>query len=289
MIPASFEYAAPASIEEAIALLERHGDDAKVLAGGHSLIPLMKLRLADPKYLIDLSRIPGLTGVRVDGGAIAVGAMTTHAGVHGSSELRAQFPLLSEAAGAIGDVQVRNRGTLGGSLVHADPGGDLPAVAVAMNATMVARGPNGEREMNADEFFVGMLTSALEPNEVLTEVRFTPLTGRAGYAYQKAANKASGYAIVGVAAAVSLAEDGSIQDARIGVTGAGAQAVRATAAEDLLKGKQSSDALLSEAAALAASAIDDPLEDLHASGPYRLELVRVHTRRALIRAIAAAQ
>lgn len=288
MIPAAFDYYAPSSLDEALQLLQQHGDDAKLLAGGHSLIPLMKLRLADPKVLIDLSHIPDLAYVRPSDGGVAVGALTTHHMLETSDVLRAELPLVAEAASLIGDMQVRNRGTIGGSLVHADPGGDLPAAVLALGGTLVLRGPGGERTVSADEFFVGMLTTAIGADEILTEVRLPRLPGRAGYAYEKFANKASGYAVVGVAAAVSLGGDGTAQEARIAVTGASAQPVRATAAEDALRGQRLTPETIQAAGERAAAAVDDPLEDIHASGEYRRELVRVYTRRALQRAARAA-
>lgn len=289
MIPASFEYEAPTTLDEAIRLLQQHGDNAKLLAGGHSLIPLMKLRLAQPGVLIDLGRIPGLAYIQERDGSIAIGALSTHHMLETSDLLRRELPLVAEAAAAIGDVQVRNRGTIGGSLVHADPGADLPAVVLALGGTLMLRGPRGERTVSADEFFVGMLTTAVEPDEVLTEIRLPKLAGRAGYAYQKAPNPASGYAMVGIAAAVSLATDGTVQDVRIGITGAGPQPVRARAAEDALRGRQPTAEAIATAAEQAAQAVEEPLEDIHASAEYRRALVRVHTRRALERAVQAAR
>jgi carbon-monoxide dehydrogenase medium subunit len=288
MIPAPFDYYAPTSLDEAIRLLSEHGDDAKLLAGGHSLIPLMKLRLAEPKALIDLGRVPGLAYIRANGDVIAVGALTTHHMLETSEVLRAQLPMVAEAAATIGDVQVRNRGTIGGSLVHADPGADLPAVVLALSGALILRGPRGAREVSADDFFVGMLTTAVEADEVLTEIRLPKLAGRAGYAYQKAANRASGYAVAGVAAAVALGPDGRVRDARIAITGAGARPVRASLAESALAGQQPTAEAIRDAAERAAEAIIEPLEDIHASGEYRKELVRVHTRRALERAVRAA-
>lgn len=288
MIPASFDYYAPASVDEAIQLLQQHGDDAKVLAGGHSLIPLLKLRLTEPAVLVDLGRIPGLSYIRAANGGVAIGALTTHHTLETSDVLKAELPFVAEAASKIGDVQVRNRGTIGGSLVHVDPGADLPAVVIALGGSVVLKGPRGEREVGAEDFFVGMLTSAAEADEVLTEVRLPKLQGRAGYAYQKAANKASGYAVVGVAAAVSLAADGTIQEARIGITGACGAPVRASAAEDALRGQRPGTDAYAAAAEQAAAACEDPLDDIHASGEYRRELVKVHTRRALERAARAA-
>jgi carbon-monoxide dehydrogenase medium subunit len=276
-------------VDDAIQKLREHGDDAKVLAGGHSLIPLMKLRLAEPKVLIDITRIPGLSYVRANDGQFVIGALTTYHTLETSNELKQQLPIVAETIATVGDVQVRNRGTIGGSLVHADPGGDMPAVVLALGGELVIKGPNGERTVPAEDFFLGMLTTAVEQDEILTEIRLPKLSGKAGYAYQKQANKASGYAVVGVAVAVSLAADGTVQDARIGITGAGPQPVRATEAENALKGKQPSDETIAAAAQAAAGAIDDPMEDIHASGEYRRELVRVHTRRALQRAITSAR
>lgn len=288
MIPAAFDYYAPTSVDEAIQLLTQHGDDAKILAGGHSLIPLLKLRLTEPAVLIDINGIPGLTGIRSANGGVTIGALTTHYDVETSDLLKRELPFVAEAAGRIGDVQVRNRGTIGGSLVHVDPGADMPAVVMALDGTLVLRGPNGEREVSASEFFVGMLTSAAEADEVLTEIRLPKLAGKTGYAYEKAANKASGYAVVGVAVALSLAADGTVQEARIGVTGACGAPLRATAAENALKGRRPDADTLRAAGDQAAAACDDPLEDIHASGEYRLQLVKVHTRRALERAARAA-
>lgn len=288
MIPASFDYYAPTSVEEAIRLLQQHGDDAKILAGGHSLIPLLKLRLTEPKVLVDIGRIPGLSYIRANNGEVAIGALTTHHTLETSELLKQQLPFVAEAAAQIGDVQVRNRGTIGGSLVHVDPGADLPAVVLALGGTLVLQGPRGRREVKAEDFFVGMLTSAAEADEVLTEIRLPKLPGRTGYAYQKAANKASGYAVVGVAAALSLGTDGTIQDARIGITGACPAPLRAPAAENGLKGQRPTEEVFAAAAEQAAAACEEPLEDIHASAEYRRQLVKVHTRRALARAARAA-
>src|SRR5581483_5151750 len=195
MFPAQFDYEAPSSLDEAVKALAAGGGDAKVLAGGHSLLPLMKLRLAQPSKLIDLGKIQGLSYVRQDGGATAIGAMTTHADV-----VAANVPLLSETAAHVGDIQVRNRGTLGGSLAHADPAGDLPAAVLALGAEIKAVGKNGARTIAADDFFVDLLTTALGADEILTEVRIPALSGRTGVSYKKFAQPASRYAICGVAA-----------------------------------------------------------------------------------------
>jgi carbon-monoxide dehydrogenase medium subunit len=279
MIPASFEYFRPSSVEEAIQLLGQH-EDAKVLAGGHSLIPLMKLRLAEPSVIIDIGAISGLSGIRERDGQVGIGALTTYYAIESSDALRSRAPVVSEAAGLVGDVQVRNRGTIGGSLVHADPGADLPAVILAMGATMKLRGAGGERSVPANEFFVEMMTSAVQPDELLTEVQVPSLPARTGSVYLKHPNPASGYSVVGVAAILTLAGDGSCQDVRIGVSGAGPMPVRASAAEAALRGQQPTPANIARAAERAADGIET-LDDIHASSAYRTHLVTVYARRAL--------
>jgi aerobic carbon-monoxide dehydrogenase medium subunit len=288
MIPARFECYRPASLDEAIQLLRQHGEEAKLLAGGHSLIPMMKLRLAEPGVLVDVGRLPGLAGVRERDGRIAIGALSTHHSLESSELLRRRAQLVAEAAGQIGDVQVRNRGTIGGSLVHADPGADLPSVMLALDAELVLRGPNGERVLPARDFFVDMLTTATRPDEILTEVRIPALPQGSGSAYLKYPNPASGYSIVGVAAVVSLGQDGACQDVRVGIGGAGPLPVRASAAEAALRGQRPSPEAIEAAAARAADAVD-ALDDIHASATYRLHLVRVYTRRALEEAIRRAR
>src|ERR687888_1603810 len=215
----AFEYHAPTTVQEAISLLSQYGGEAKLLAGGHSLIPIMNLRLAQPKALIDIGKIPGLVGIREEGGTIVIGAMTTHWMIESSALLKEKVPVLPEAAAVIGDVQVRNRGTIGGSLAHADPAGDFPAVAVALDMQLKAVGPKGERTLKAREFFVDILTTALEPNEILTEIRIPLLPPRTGTAYLKMDHPASHYALCGVAAVLTLADGGTISDARVGITG----------------------------------------------------------------------
>ena len=285
MIPAAFEYAAPDSIDEAIALLERN-DDAKLLAGGHSLLPLMKLRLAAPSLLVDLRRVPGLDGIQEENGEIRIGGMVTHAAIERSDLLAQRIPLLPSVAATIGDVQVRNRGTIGGSLAHADPAADFPAAALALDAQLVARGAKGERVVPAADFFVDLLTTALDPGEVLTEVRVpVPSTG-SGSAYAKFPNPASHYAIVGVAARVDM-QDGRVQDARVAVTGATEAAYLSPTAAARLQGSTGDAAAIAEAAGLAAEG-REMLDDLSASASYRAHLVAVQTRRALAEAVAAA-
>ena len=282
MIPASFDYFAPSTVDEALALLQEHGDEAKILAGGHSLIPLLKLRLTEPGVLIDIGRIDELRGIRQRNGGVAIGALATHTSVGTATEL-AGLDALQEAARAVGDVQVRNRGTIGGSLAHADPGGDLPAAVLALDAEIALKGGSGERTVRADDFFQGLLTTDIAEDELLTEVRITRPPERTGSAYVKFPNPASGYAVVGVAARVTLGADGTVADARVAVTGAGDRATRAIAVEEALRGQRLNTETIANAAQMAAEGID-PLDDIHASAEYRTELVRVFARRALERA-----
>ncbi len=280
MIATEFEYLTPSSVDEAISLLTKHGDEAKLLAGGHSLIPIMKLRLAQPKYLIDIGRLPGLSDVREDSGAIAVGGLVTHHTLETSDLLKSKLPLLPETAAHVADVQVRNRGTIGGSLVHADPAADLPAATLALGAELHVVGPKGRRTIKVDDFFVGLLATAIAPNEILAEVRFPLPPPKTGAAYVKVPNKASHYAIVGVAALVTLGNDGRCEQARIGLTGVTHVPRRAEAAENALAGKTLDDGAIAGAAALAADGIK-ALSDIHASAQFRLHLTKVMTSRAL--------
>ena len=286
MYPAKFDYVAPSSLDEALTLLSESGGEAKILAGGHSLLPMMKLRLAQPAKLIDLRKVPGLNEIRVDQSGITIGAMVTHAQVAASPEIQRALPMLPEAAHMVGDLQVRNRGTLVGSLVHADPAGDLPAVFLAVEGEVVARGPNGERTIKASEFFVDILTTALEENEIVTQVRFPSLPPRTGTSYQKFEHPASHYALAGVAALVTLGDGGNIQQIRVGVTGVGPKAYCAEGVEQALQGK-GADAI-AQAAEKAADGIDCN-DDIHASAEYRAHLARVFTRRAVQAAIERAR
>lgn len=288
MIPSAFEYVAPTSLSDAIAFLSAHPDDAKLVAGGHSLIPLMKLRLAAPKYLVNVARIPGLAGIREANGAIEIGALTTHHEVESSAIVKERLPALAETAALIGDVQVRNRGTIGGSFAHADPAADYPALALALGAEIVAAGPKGQRSIKAADFFVDLLTTSLQSDEVITQVRFPIPGARTGVAYQKFPHPASRYAIVGVGAVVQLNADGTCASAHIGVTGAGPKAIQASQAEKGLTGSRLDDKALQAAGAAAADAID-PLGDIHASEEYRRHLVHEYTVRALRTAIERAQ
>jgi carbon-monoxide dehydrogenase medium subunit len=287
MIPASFDYYRASSVDDAVRLLSEH-DDAKVLAGGHSLIPLMKLRLASPAALIDIGGLRELSGIREEGDEIVIGALTRHYTLETSQLLHAKAQVVGEAAAQIGDVQVRNRGTVGGSLVHADPGADLPAVMLALDATMVVHGAGGDRRVPAGDFFVEMLTTDVQPNEILTEIRFPSVGVGAGSAYVKFPNPASGYSVVGAAAIVGLGAGGALSDVRIGVSGVAAMPLRASEAENALKGRQPTDDAV-RAASMEASNGIEALEDIHASADYRLHLTRVMTRRALESALSRAR
>ena len=243
MISSASEYHAPTSVAEAAELLARHGDNAKLLAGGHSLVPLMKLRLAQPQVLIDLGKISSMAYINEKDGGLAIGAMTTYSQLESSDLVKSRAPVLAEAAGVVADLQVRNMGTIGGSLAHADPAGDLPAVVLALGAELVTSSTGDHRTVGIDDFFVDLLTTSLRPNEIVSEIVIPALAPRTGTAYVKFANKASHYAVVGVAAVVTLGADGTCQNARIGVTGAGPKAVRATETEGGLSPNPPKDGL----------------------------------------------
>jgi len=287
VIPAAFEYFAPQSVGEAIGLLEKHGDDAKLLAGGHSLLPIMKLRLAQPKVIVDIGRIHGLDGIKADGQKIAIGALVTHDAIEHSALLKEKCPLLPEAAAVIGDMQVRNRGTIGGSMAHADPAADYPAAVLALDAEIVATGPKGARTIPAGQFFVEMLTTALRSNEIVTEVRVPALARGTGVAYMKHPHPASGYAVVGVAAVVTIS-GGKCERAAIGITGVAGKAYRATAVEKALAGQPLDEATVARAAAHAAAGVDAQ-GDLYASGQFRAHLASVYTKRAVLLAASRAK
>lgn len=274
MIPAAFDYQRPQTLEEAVKLLSDGGDDAKIIAGGHSLLPAMKLRLAQPKLLIDIGRIRDLNYIRESNGRLVIGAMATHHDIEASALLARKCPLLPEVARQIGDVQVRNRGTIGGSLAHADPAADWPAAILALDALLQVTGPEGPRTIPAADFFVDLFQSAVRPNEILQEIS-VPATGRS-VAYVKFSQRASGFAIAGVAAAVHS----KAKTVTVGVTGVAAKAYRATAVEKELNGKSLKNADLSAASAHASDGID-ALNDIHASAEYRQHLACVNTRRAL--------
>lgn len=274
MIAAAFAYFRPQTLPEAVSLLVQHGEDAKILAGGHSLIPAMKLRLAQPKTLIDLGRIADLNYVLEQDGRIVIGAMTTHHEIEAASLLREKCPLLPELAATIGDVQVRHRGTIGGSLVHADPAGDWPAAILALDAELEAAGPDGPRVIQARKFFVDLFQTALRPNEILREIR-VPTTARS-VAYVKFAQRASGFAIAGAAVVVNAEK----KTVNVGITGVAAKPYRASAVEKKLGGQPLTPGNIAAAAQKAANRIE-ALNDIHASAEYRKHLARVNTKRAL--------
>ena len=286
MIPAPFDYKRPGTLEEAIALLREHGEGARLLAGGHSLLPILKARLARPAVLVDIARIPGLAGITKTARGLLIGALTAHHEVETSSLVREGCPLLAEAAGRIGDVQVRNRGTIGGSAAHADPAADYPAALLALEAVMLAAGPEGARRIPALDFFTGPYESALGPAEILTAVEVPSLPPRSGGAYLKAAQQASGFAVCGAAAIVTL-DGGRIASARLGITGVAPAAYRARRAEEALAGGAASPGAIQKAAALAAEGIE-PLDDFHASAEFRAHLARVYAGRALHEALKRA-
>ena len=288
MIPGAFEYHAAKSVDDALKLLGQYGDDAKLLAGGHSLIPALKLRLQSVGHLIDLGRIGGLDYIKEAGGKIAIGALATHQAIQSSKLLVDKCPLLADCAGHIGDVQVRNRGTIGGSLSHADPAADYPAAILALEAEIDATSSKGKRTIAADGFFVDMLQTSLQAGEIVTEVRVPVIAKGTGSSYMKVLQPASGFAIVGVAALVTLDGSGKISKARVGVTGAAVKAFRAKETENALNGKAADDATIAAAAAKAADGVDTS-GDIFASPEYRAHLTRVYARRALAEAVKRAK
>jgi aerobic carbon-monoxide dehydrogenase medium subunit len=287
MYPASFDYYRPKNLKEAVALL-RKTRDAKLLAGGHSLLPAMRLRVSAPGALIDIGRIKGLQGIKVGKSSIKMGALTTHAEVAGSKEIRKACAILSEAAGLIGDIQVRNRGTVGGSLAHADPAADYPTVMVALEADIVATGPKGSRKIPARKFFVDLFETALKGSEILSEVSVPVMRKGEGGCYLKHRHPASSYAVVGVAALVSLKND-AVKRARVVVGGVTETPLVVESIDAALAGAKPSAKALADAATLVAEAIESPLGDLYASGEYRTHLATVLARRALTEAVARAK
>lgn len=279
MIPAKFDYVRPSSLQDAISALADGGEDAKVIAGGQSLLPLLRLRLAYPDLLVDVGGIAELRGISDQGDTLRIGARTTHYDIVGDPLIAAHCGLLAAAAGTVADPAVRHRGTLGGSLAHADPAGDLPAVILALDATLTARGPGGEREIGAADFFVDYLTTSLAPGEILTAVTVPKLGAGWGYRYEKFHRTAQAWAIVGVAA-LTRRSNGQVAEARIGLTNMGPVPVRATAAESAVAGASASLDALRSAAAHADEGTQPP-GDLHAAPDYRRHLARVLTGRAL--------
>ncbi|WP_442543863.1 FAD binding domain-containing protein [Arthrobacter sp. KN11-1C] len=281
MIPSAFDYAAPATVAEALGVLADAGDDVKVLAGGQSLIPVMKLRLADPAMVVDLGRIGELSGVRDDGDALLIGAMTTHHQIATDPLIAEHVPLLAKAAATVADPQVRHRGTFGGALVHADPAGDMPAPVLAADATFILAGPNGERRVAAADFFQGYFTTAVDDGEILTHIRVPKYTGWGSH-YEKFTRVAQQWSIVAVAAMVRV-EGGTIAEAKIGLTNMASTPLRATAVEQALVGGPATREAIAAASAHAAEGTD-PASDLNGDAAYRRHLAGVLTKRAVIAA-----
>ena len=279
MIPASFDYYAPRSLDDAVSYLARHRDDVKILSGGQSLMPLLKMRLSKPAFIVDIGRIPGLDAITEEGGHLTVGALVTHAQIEASDLLKQKCPLLPQTATTIADVQVRNRGTLGGSIAHADPAGDWPAAILALEAEIKVTGPNGERWVKADDFFLGFLMSVLEPDEIVTAIK-VPVTGSDKTDYLKAAPRSSGFAVVGVAVRLALDGAGNCARSAIAITGVADKAYRATRVEQMLAGKKLDEKIIEGAAAEATRNID-VIEDINGSSEYRSQLTRVYVFRAI--------
>jgi aerobic carbon-monoxide dehydrogenase medium subunit len=286
MYPAAFEYHTPGSVQEALGLLGKL-DDAKILAGGHSLVPMMKLRLAQPKHLIDLRKVPGLNTIKEDGAMIAIGAMTTHWEVESSKLLQAKCAVVSDTAKIIGDPAVRNKGTIGGSLAHADPAADMPATVIALGAEFVCQGSKGKRTVKVDDWFQGLMATALGEDELLVEIRVPALAAGTGSAYMKFAHPASRFAIVGAAAVITVDKQGTCTKAGVGITGAGTKAVRAKGVEAGLVGKRLDAATIEAAAQKAAEGVDVQA-DLQGSVEYKSHLCRVFAKRAITEAVKRA-
>ncbi len=288
MKPAPFAYYAPATLDEALRLLGEHGDDAKPLAGGQSLVPAMNFRLAQPRVLVDLNGVPGLDGIAVGAeGDLRIGAMTRQRAIERSAEVRERVPLLAETMPHVAHLQIRNRGTLGGSLAHADPSAELPAVMVALDASVRCRSPEGERWVPARDFFLGLFATALAPGELIVEIAIPKRPGRTGFAFEEMARRHGDYALAGVAAAVELDAAGGCRSARVVLFGVGEGPVVAGRTSSALAGARPTPELLTDAAAAVEQDIDPP-GDIHASADYRRHLARVLVRRALERAVARA-
>ncbi|MDP1649148.1 MAG: xanthine dehydrogenase family protein subunit M [Rubrivivax sp.] len=284
MIPPTFDYHAPRSVGEALTLLGTLGSDAKLLAGGHSLLPMMKLRFAQPAHLIDLNRIAELRGIRDDGATVCIGAMTVENELIASPLLQAKVPLLVEAAKLIGDPQVRNRGTIGGDIAHGDPANDHPALALALDASFILQGAGGKRTVKADDFFLGTYMTALAEDEILVEIRVPAFAAKTGYSYHKLKRKTGDWATAGAAVVLRL-DGGVVSQVRIGLTNVAPMALRARGAEDALRGKPLTEATI-EAAAAAAMAACDPAADLRGDVEYKTAMAGQMLKRA-IRAAAA--
>ena len=288
MIPASFDYHSPKTLSEAIGLLSQYGEEAKVLSGGQSLLPLLKLRLGSAGHLVDIGRVPGLEGIEERDGFLKIGGRVRESDLEHSEIVRRKFPILADTASVIADPLVRNMATVGGNLAHGDPANDHPATMLALGATVVATGPKGERTIPIDRFFTGLFETALERDEILTEIRIPAPPPKSGGAYVKLERKVGDFATAGAAAQVTLGPGGEIARVGIGLTNAGLTPVRASAAEQFLQGRKPDDAAIAQAARLAADAAD-PNPDRRGSVEYKKEMARVLTARALKRAVARAQ
>ena len=287
MFPANFGYVAAKSVDEALQLLSKHGEMAKLLAGGHSLIPAMKLRLASPRTLIDLATVPGLSSVKIEGNNLIIGALTVHADVASSEPVRKHLPGLADAAAVIGDMQVRNRGTIGGSVAHADPNADFPVILSALDASFVARSPSGSRSIAADDFFTDIYTTAIAANEILTEIRIPLPPSGSGTAYVKLPHPASGYAVVSAGVIVTRQSSGSCASAHVAIGGLGSGPVRALATETELQGKLLTPQVIAAAAAKAAENTN-PLDDAYADAEYKRQMAAAFVRRAIEEAVERA-
>jgi len=288
MIPPRFDYHAPRTLPEALALLGSLGADAKLLAGGHSLLPMMKMRFAEPAHLIDLSRIDALRGIREEGHTLVIGAMTIENDLIASPLLQARAPLLPEAARQIADPQVRNRGTIGGDIAHGDPANDHPAIALALDASFVVQGPKGSRDLSADGFFVGMYQTAMADDEILTQIRVPAFPAKTGWAYEKLKRKTGDWATAAAAVVLRLDAAGAVSHVRIALTNAAPTALRVKVAETLLLGKPLAPAQV-DAAARAAMAACNPAADLRGDVEYKTAMAGEMVRRALAKAAARAQ
>jgi len=287
MIPPAFEYLRPKTIPEAIAFLQQYGDDAKILSGGQSLIPLMKFRLARPAYLVDINRISGLSYIKEEGGYLKIGGLTRESDLEGSDLIRSKYPIILDTAHVIADPQVRNMATVAGNLAHGDPANDHPATMLALGAQVVATGPKGDRVIPIEEFFVSLFTTALQPDEIVTEIRIPTPPARSGGAYLKLERKVGDYATAAVAAQVTLDEKGSCHKVGIGLTNVGPTPLKGEQAENFLHGKKADQSNIEQAAALAA-ADAQPSSDLRGPAEYKKGLVKELTRRALTRAVERA-
>jgi carbon-monoxide dehydrogenase medium subunit len=287
MFPSSFGYVAARSVEDALELMAKHGEDAKLLAGGHSLIPAMKLRLQSPRTLIDLGTVPGLRGIRVDNNELIIGALAVHSDIASSNLARKHLTGLADAASVIGDLQVRNRGTIGGSVAHADPGADFPVVLTALNAVFVVQSPNGTRTIPVDDFFTDFFTTAMNANEILTEIHVPIPAAGSGSGYAKLPHPASGYVVVSAGALITRQASGNCVAARIAIGGLASGPLRATATEMELQGKPLTPQLIASAAAKAADD-SDPVDDPYASAEYKNHVATVYVRKAIEAAVACA-